>query len=175
VAGKAIEGMLRVLGANAAIVRAMPNTPAAIGEGMTVLTASTAVTSAQRSLCSELLAAVGAIAWTEDEAQMDAVTAVSGSGPAYVFLLIECLERAGRELGLAPALARQLATQTAAGASAYARAAEESAAELRQRVTSPGGTTAAALAVLDGDGGMAQLISRAVAAASARSRELSAA
>jgi pyrroline-5-carboxylate reductase len=175
VAGKAIEGMLRVLGANAAIVRAMPNTPAAIGEGMTVLTASTAVTSAQRSLCSELLAAVGAIAWTEDEAQMDAVTAVSGSGPAYVFLLIECLERAGRELGLAPALARQLATQTAAGASAYARAAEESAAELRQRVTSPGGTTAAALAVLDADGGMAQLISRAVAAASARSRELSAA
>ncbi len=107
---------------------------------------------------------------------MDAVTAVSGSGPAYVFLLIECLERAGRELGLAPALARQLATQTAAGASAYARAAEESAAELRQRVTSPGGTTAAALAVLDGDARHGAVDQRVrCAAASARSRELSAA
>jgi pyrroline-5-carboxylate reductase len=174
-AGKAVDGMLRVLGPEAAVVRAMPNTPAAIGEGMTVLTASRAVTSAQRKLCSDLMAAVGAIAWVADEEQMDAVTALSGSGPAYVFLLIECLERAGRELGLAPALARQLATQTVAGAGAYARASQESAAELRQRVTSPAGTTAAALAVLNAEGGMAQLISRALAAARTRSRELSAA
>jgi pyrroline-5-carboxylate reductase len=174
-AGKALDGMLRVLGPRAAVVRAMPNTPAAIGEGMTVLTASNAVTSEQRVLCSELVSAVGAGAWIDDEGQMDAVTALSGSGPAYVFLLIECLERAGRELGLAPALARQLATQTVAGAGAYARASDESAAQLRQRVTSPGGTTAAALEVLNGEAGMAQLISKALAAARARSRELSAA
>ena len=173
-AGKTIRQMLDALHPAAAAVRAMPNTPAAIGRGMTVLTASDAVTSAQRMLCGDLLAAVGAVAWVDDERQMDAVTAVSGSGPAYVFLLIECLQQAAVEIGLSPDLARQLATTTVAGAGAYALASDESAAQLRQRVTSPGGTTQAALAVLDSERGLAQLIGRAVQAAAARSRALAA-
>lgn len=173
-AGKTIEGMLHVLGSEAAVVRAMPNTPAAIGQGMTVLTASKTVSAAQRRLCGELLAAVGAVAWVDDEGQMDAVTAVSGSGPAYVFLLIECLEQAAIEMGLSAELARQLATTTVAGAGAYAAASAETAALMRQRVTSPGGTTQAALEQLNSKHGMAELIGRAVRAATARSRELSA-
>jgi pyrroline-5-carboxylate reductase len=173
-AGKTIRQMLDALHPAAAAVRAMPNTPAAIGRGMTVLTASDAVTPAQRMLCGDLLAAVGAVAWVDDERQMDAVTAVSGSGPAYVFLLIECLQQAAVEIGLSPDLARQLATTTVAGAGAYALASDESAAQLRQRVTSPGGTTQAALAVLDSERGLAQLIGRAVQAAAARSRALAA-
>ncbi|HLF12504.1 MAG TPA: pyrroline-5-carboxylate reductase [Gammaproteobacteria bacterium] len=173
-AGKTIQQILHVLGPKAAVVRAMPNTPAAIGQGMTVLTASGTVTSAQRTLCGDLMAAVGAIAWVDDEGQMDAVTAVSGSGPAYVFLLIECLEQAAVDMGLARELAKQLATMTVAGAGAYARSSHETAAQLRQRVTSPGGTTQAALAQLNSAGGLAELIGRAVRAATARSRELSA-
>lgn len=172
-AGRPIRSMLDVLGDGAAVVRAMPNTPAAIGQGMTVLSASGAVTSEQRAVCGELLAAVGAVAWIEDERQMDAVTAVSGSGPAYVFLLIECLERAAMELGLEPDLARELATVTVAGAGAYARASPDHAPELRRRVTSPGGTTEAALAILGGEGGLDHLLRRAVRAAEQRSRELS--
>jgi pyrroline-5-carboxylate reductase len=120
-----------------------------------------------------LLEAVGEVAWVDDEAQLDAVTAVSGSGPAYVFLLIECLEQAALDLGLDAALAKQLAVATVAGAGAYARAADEPAAKLRERVTSPGGTTEAALAILRSDQGLAQLMLRAVRAAAARSRELS--
>jgi pyrroline-5-carboxylate reductase len=142
---------------------------------MTGLAANGAVTPAQRALCAELLAAVGEIAWLADEAQMDAVTAVSGSGPAYVFLLVECLERAGRELGLDAALAKQLAVATVAGAGLYAAQSATDAAELRKRVTSPNGTTQAALDVLMGDAGLDSLITRAVRAAAARSRELSAA
>ena len=172
-AGKTIGFMLEILGDGAHVVRAMPNTPAAIRAGMTVLAASTAVTPEQRTVCNDLLAAVGEAAWVEDEAHLDAVTAVSGSGPAYVFLLIECLERAAMDVGLDAALAKQLAIATVAGAGAYARAAAESAAELRRRVTSPGGTTEAALAVLRAEGGMADLVMRAVRAAAERSRELS--
>lgn len=173
-AGKTLAQLETGLSAGAAVVRAMPNTPAAIGQGITALVASSAVTPAQRALCEELLAAVGATAWLDDERDMDAVTAVSGSGPAYVFLLIECLERAAVEAGLSPELARRLALATVAGAGAYAAASAEPAAELRRRVTSPGGTTQAALEVLGAERGLADLISRAVRAAAKRSRELSA-
>jgi len=173
-AGKTLAQLEAGLGSGAAVVRAMPNTPAAIGEGISALVANSAVTQAQRALCEDLLAAVGATAWLDDESDMDAVTAVSGSGPAYVFLLIECLERAAVDAGLTPELARRLALATVAGAGAYAAAAGEPAAELRRRVTSPGGTTQAALEVLGAEHGLADLIGRAVRAAAKRSRELSA-
>jgi len=173
-AGKTLAQLEAGLGSGAAVVRAMPNTPAAIGQGISALVANSTVTPAQRELCEELLAAVGATAWLDDERDMDAVTAVSGSGPAYVFLLIECLERAAVDAGLAPELARRLALATVAGAGAYAAAADEPAAELRRRVTSPGGTTQAALEVLGAERGLADLIARAVSAAAKRSRELSA-
>jgi len=174
-AGKTIAALGAELGANAAVVRAMPNTPAAIGKGMTALVANAAVTADQRALCTDLMAAVGAVAWLDEEGHMDAVTAVSGSGPAYVFLLIECLERAALDLGLSPPLARQLALATVSGAGAYAAAADTGPAELRRRVTSPNGTTQAALEVLMADDALGALLTRAVRAAAARSRELSAA
>jgi pyrroline-5-carboxylate reductase len=172
-AGKTLAQLAAGLGSRPAIVRAMPNTPAAIGQGITALVANAAASPEQREVCTQLLAAVGATAWLDDERDMDAVTAVSGSGPAYVFLLIECLERAGVEAGLASDLARRLALATVAGAGAYAAAAGEPAAELRRRVTSPGGTTQAALEVLGAEHGLAELIARAVRAAAKRSRELS--
>jgi pyrroline-5-carboxylate reductase len=172
-AGRTLAQLAAGLGARP-IVRAMPNTPAAIGRGMTALVANDAVSAAQRALCTDLMAAVGAVAWLTQERDMDAVTAVSGSGPAYVFLLIECLERAAVELGLDAALARQLALETVAGAGAYAQAAGEEPAELRRRVTSPGGTTQAALGVLMADPGLRELVAAAVAAAAQRSRELAA-
>jgi pyrroline-5-carboxylate reductase len=172
VAGKTIKQIGAGLAPDAAVVRAMPNTPAAIGKGMTALVANAAVTSTQRAQCGELLAAVGAVAWLDDERHMDAVTAISGSGPAYVFLLIECLEQAAIDLGLDAALAKQLALATVAGAGEYAAAAGETAAELRRRVTSPNGTTQAALNVLMSDPGMRDLLARAARAAAERSREL---
>jgi pyrroline-5-carboxylate reductase len=172
-AGKPIGALAAVLGGGAAVVRAMPNTPAAVGRGMTVLVANEHVSAAQRACAEELMAAVGAVEWVADEALMDPVTAVSGSGPAYVFLLIESLAAAGVAAGLDRALAMRLATATVAGAGAYAELAGEEAAELRRRVTSPGGTTEAALAVLMGDDGLRSLLERAVGAATARSRELS--
>jgi pyrroline-5-carboxylate reductase len=171
-AGKTITQIEAALPGAAAVVRAMPNTPAAIGRGMTVLVANAHTTDAQRSLCGELLGAVGRVAWVTEEAHMDAVTAVSGSGPAYVFLLIECLERAAIDVGLAPALARELALTTVAGAGAYAESSPESPAELRRRVTSPGGTTQAALDVLMDAAGLEALLKRAVRAATERGREL---
>ena len=173
-AGKTTTELRRLLGQKAAVVRAMPNTPAAIGEGITALFASESVTAAQRRTCEELMAAVGRVEWFTDEVLMDAVTAVSGSGPAYVFLLIECLAEAGREVGLAAEVAERLATATVAGAGLYARESGVSAAELRRRVTSPKGTTQAALDVLLSEQGLAQLMNRAVRAATQRSRELSA-
>jgi len=172
-AGKTIAQLGAGLGATAAIVRAMPNTPAAVGHGMAALVANEAVTTAQRTLCTELLSAVGAVAWLDDERHLDAVTGVSGSGPAYVFLFIECLERAAVDVGLDPALAKQLALATVAGAGAYAAAAGAPAAELRRRVTSPNGTTQAALDVLLAEPGLRELMTRAVRAATDRSRELS--
>lgn len=154
------------------VVRSMPNTPAAIGRGMTVACANKLVTDTQKAACGRLLEAVGEVAWIDDEAHMDAVTAVSGSGPAYVFLMIECLAAAGEAAGLERALATQLAGATVGGAGELALQASEDPAQLRINVTSPAGTTEAALKVLMADDGLAQLMSRAVEAAANRSREL---
>jgi pyrroline-5-carboxylate reductase len=171
IAGKTLTGLARHLGP-AAIVRSMPNTPAAIGRGITVACANRRVTIDQRRLCDRLLAAIGESAWVEDEALIDAVTAVSGSGPAYVFLLIEALAAAGVAEGLPSELALRLARSTVAGSGELARLSDESPAQLRENVTSPGGTTRAALDVLMAADGLGPLIARAVAAAAARSREL---
>jgi pyrroline-5-carboxylate reductase len=171
-AGKTIASFVKHLGERAAIVRSMPNTPAAVRRGITVACASASVSSAQRATCQSLLEAVGEVAWVENEALLDPVTAVSGSGPAYVFLLIECLEKAGVEAGLPAPLAAKLARAAVTGSGELARLSEESAAKLRENVTSPGGTTAAALEILMGKDGLAALMTRAVAAATRRSREL---
>ncbi len=171
-AGKTIAFFEELLGARAAVVRAMPNTPAAVRRGITVACANARVQAPARALCQELLEAVGEVAWTEDEALMDAVTAVSGSGPAYVFLLTECLAKAGVAAGLPPAMAERLARTTVAGAGELMRLSPQSAEDLRRNVTSPGGTTAAALEVLMGDGALERLMAEAVAAATRRGREL---
>jgi pyrroline-5-carboxylate reductase len=170
-AGKTIAGLAGHLG-EAAIVRVMPNTPAAVGRAISVACANAQVSAAQRQLCEGLLAAIGESAWIVDEALMDAVTAVSGSGPAYVFLLIETLAAAGAKAGLPANLALRLAKATVAGSGELARQSSELPAKLRENVTSPGGTTRAALDVLMGDGGLAALMVEAVAAATRRSREL---
>ncbi|HHZ68661.1 MAG TPA: pyrroline-5-carboxylate reductase [Alphaproteobacteria bacterium] len=171
-AGTPISYFEHQLGANTAVVRAMPNTPASIGHGITVLCANTHVSAEQRARCEILIGAVGQVEWIEDESLMDAVTAVSGSGPAYVFLLIEALAQAGISAGLAADLANRLALTTVAGAGALAEQTEDSPTVLRQNVTSPGGTTAAALEVLMADDGLQQLMARAVTAAKERGREL---
>lgn len=172
-AGRTLASFEAHLAAGAPVVRAMPNTPASIGRGITVCVANAAVTPAQRALCEALMAAVGEVAWVDDEARMDAVTAVSGSGPAYVFLLAECLEKAAIAAGLNAALARQLARATVAGAGELLFRSPEDASVLRRNVTSPGGTTAAALSVLmQEEGGLEELLRRAVLAAEGRSREL---
>ena len=171
-AGRTIAGIARHLGAEAAIVRCMPNTPAAIGRAITVACPNAKVTPAQRTLGEALLAAIGENAWVEDESLLDAVTAVSGSGPAYVFLLIEALAAAGARAGLAEDLALRLARATVAGAGELARQSSESPTRLRQNVMSPGGTTVAALDVLMAEHGLPELLDRAVAAATARSRQL---
>jgi pyrroline-5-carboxylate reductase len=171
VAGKTLTGIGRALGP-AALVRTMPNLAASIGRGFTVACANPRVTPRQRSLCERLLAAVGETAWIDDEDLLDAVTAVSGSGPAYVFLLIEALAKAGEQEGLPPDLALRLARGTVAGAGELARLSGEDPAALRDSVTSPGGTTRAALDVLLAADGFPDLIARAVAAAAARSRIL---
>jgi pyrroline-5-carboxylate reductase len=171
-AGRKIADIAHLVGAETAIVRAMPNTPAAIGLGVTGLCANAAADAADRDLASRLMAAVGSVEWLDDETDMDALTAVSGSGPAYVFLLIECLTAAAVDAGLEPALAERLATATVRGAGVYAARSDLDAAALRRQVTSPKGTTEAALAVLmDGDG-LAGLVRRAVREAARRSREL---
>ena len=171
-AGRTIAGLARHIGGDAAIVRAMPNTPAAVSRGISVACPSAAVTAEQRAVCHELLEAVGEVAWVEDEGLLDAVTATSGSGPAYVFLLIECLARAGEKAGLPAELAMRLARATVIGSGELARLDESPASTLRENVTSPGGTTEAALRVLMADDGLASLMARAVAAATARSRAL---
>lgn len=171
-AGRKLAFFETLLGADAAVVRAMPNTPAAVRRGITVCTSRTA-TALQRNLCQDLLEAVGEVAWIEDETMMDAVTAVSGSGPAYVFLLAEALARAGERSGLPAILAERLARATVAGAGELLRQSADDAAQLRRNVTSPGGTTAAALAVLMDEGrGLPPIMDEAVAAATARGREL---
>lgn len=159
-------------GCGGMIIRAMPNTPAAIGRGVTVAVPDANVTQDQRALAEALLRSNGLLEWIGDETLMDAVTAVSGSGPAYVFLLAEELARAGVAAGLPPALATILARETVAGSGELLRTSGIDAATLRQNVTSPGGTTAAALNVLMAEDGMQGLMTRAVAAATARSKEL---
>ena len=168
-AGRGVAGLRSALG-DAAVVRAMPNTPAAIGRGITVAFAGPGVRAEQKALADALLAAVGEVAWTEDEALIDPVTAISGGGPAYVFLLAEVLEQAGLEQGLPPELARRLARATVAGSGALLAASPEDAADLRIAVTSPKGTTERALAVLMAE--WPDTVSRAIAAATGRSREL---
>jgi pyrroline-5-carboxylate reductase len=150
----------------------MPNTPAAVGRGITVAVANQKVSAEQRDLANCLLTAIGNVEWIEDEALMDAVTAVSGSGPAYVFLLAEALARAGEAAGLPPKLAQTLARATVAGSGELLHRSSLDAATLRQNVTSPGGTTAAALEVLRSSEGLEPLLTKAVAAATRRSREL---
>jgi pyrroline-5-carboxylate reductase len=157
---------------NATIVRAMPNTPAAIGRGITVAVGNARVGASARKLAHALLAATGAVEWVDDEALMDAVTAVSGSGPAYVFLLAETLARAGAAAGLPATLSERLARATVAGSGELLHRSTLDAATLRTNVTSPGGTTAAALDVLMGKEGLDSLLTRAVAAAAKRGREL---
>ena len=171
-AGRTLDSLRAALPEAGAIVRAMPNTPAAIGRGISVAVAEPGADGPRRALCARLLRAAGSLAWTEDEALLDPVTAVSGSGPAYVFLLTELLERVGVEQGLPPDLARRLARETVAGAGALLAASPDDAAELRRAVTSPGGTTEAALAVLMDEAAWPDLLSRAVAAGVARSRAL---
>src|SRR5947209_5101216 len=169
-AGTTIASLEQVCGGS--VVRAMPNTPASIGRGITVAVAANKVSAAQRSVADALLRAIGSVEWVEDEMLMDAVTAVSGSGPAYVFLLAEELARAGVAAGLPAELATKLARETVAGSGELLHRSELTSTTLRQNVTSPGGTTAAALEVLMGTGGLQQLMTRAVAAATARSKEL---
>ena len=171
-AGKTIGFFESCLGEEAAVVRAMPNTPAAIGRGISVLCANVQANPAQREACGHLMEAAGEVAWVEDEALLDPVTAVSGSGPAYVFLLVETLAEAGIEAGLPEELALQLARATVSGAGELVHRSEETAATLRQNVTSPNGTTQAALEVLMAEDGLQPLMTRAVAAAKRRSEEL---
>jgi pyrroline-5-carboxylate reductase len=172
-AGRTLRFLSAALPRVEAMVRAMPNTPAAIGRGITVAVPR-GVSAAQRALADRLLAATGAVEWIEDETLMDAVTAVSGSGPAYIFLLAEALAQAGTAVGLPADLAEKLARETIAGSGELLHRSSEHPSALRENVTSPGGTTAAALAVLIGPNGLQQLLTKAIAAATARSRELDA-
>lgn len=171
-AGKTLRFLSNALPAESAIVRSMPNTPAAIGRGITVAVANSRVTAAQRDVAHTLLAATGVVEWVENESLLDAVTAVSGSGPAYVFLLAESLARAGVEAGLPAELAAKLARETVAGSGELLHRSPLDPATLRQNVTSPGGTTAAALGVLMAPDGLDRLLEHAIAAATQRSREL---
>jgi pyrroline-5-carboxylate reductase len=171
-AGRTIGFLEQSLSPGTAIVRAMPNTPAAIGRGISVAVGNAKVSTRQRKLASDLLAAFGKVEWAGDETLMDAVTALSGSGPAYVFLLAEAMTKAGIAAGLPADLASCLARETVAGSGELLHRSALDAATLRQNVTSPGGTTAAALEVLMGPGGFDELLTRAIAAATRRGREL---
>lgn len=171
-AGKTLGYFARHLGADAAVVRSMPNTPAAVGRGATVAVPNPHVSKTMRDLADRLLAAVGEVHWVDDEGLLDAVTAVSGGGPAYVFLLIEVLAEAGRQAGLPADLAMRLARATVSGAGELARLSGEPASKLRENVTSPAGTTLEALKILMAQDGIQPLFNRAIAAATKRSREL---
>lgn len=172
-AGKTISFFEDHLGADASIIRVMPNTPAAVGAGMSVAVGNGNVSKDAQELATALLQATGMVDWVDDEALIDAVTAVSGSGPAYVFHLVEAMAAAGVRAGLTPELAEKLARQTVIGSGVLMREDTSDAATLRQNVTSPGGTTQAALDVLMDNGVMVDLMVRAIAAARKRSEELS--
>ncbi|HWK00310.1 MAG TPA: pyrroline-5-carboxylate reductase [Xanthobacteraceae bacterium] len=171
-AGRTLASLEKDLPSGSLVARGMPNTPASIGQGITVAVANHYVCTGTKMYATELLSAVGAVEWIEDEALMDAVTAVSGSGPAYVFLLAEALAKAGVDAGLPPELATKLARETVSGSGELLRRSSLDAAKLRENVTSPGGTTAAALEVLMGKDGFQSLLQRAVAAATKRSHDL---
>ena len=172
-AGRSIASFEKYLPVGVAVVRAMPNTPAAIGRGITGAASNAHLSPAQKAACDALLSAVGEVVWLDDEALLDAVTAVSGSGPAYVFLLAECLAQAGRAAGLDASTAAKLARATVSGSGELLNQSASDAATLRQNVTSPGGTTAAALAVLMREpDGLQRLMTEAVLAAQKRGREL---
>jgi pyrroline-5-carboxylate reductase len=171
-AGTTLATLAAGVGASAAIVRAMPNTPAQVSRGITGLISNDHVDPSKRALATDLLSAVGEVVWVDDEDLMDAVTAVSGSGPAYVFLLAECLAEAAVEAGLPREVAERLARATVTGSAELLRQSDLPPSKLRENVTSPNGTTAAALAVLMGPDGISPLMKRAVLAAKRRSREL---
>jgi pyrroline-5-carboxylate reductase len=171
-AGRTLGFLAKHLPKGTAIVRAMPNTPASIGRGITVAVSNARVKSGARDLADALLAATGPVEWIKNEKWMDAVTAVSGSGPAYVFLLAESLARAGVAAGLPKALAAKLARETVAGSGELLHRSDFEPAKLRENVTSPGGTTAAALKILMARSGLDLLLKKAVAAATKRSRQL---
>jgi len=171
-AGKTVASFEKHLPKGSAVVRTIPNTPASVGRGITACYANAHVTAAQKALCDGLLRAVGSVGWVDDEGLIDAATAVSGSGPAYVFLLAECLAEAGVKAGLPADLSAELARWTVAGAGELLHRSDLPAATLRQNVTSPNGTTYAALQVLMAEGGLQKVMTEAVAAATKRSREL---
>jgi pyrroline-5-carboxylate reductase len=171
-AGKTLAYFARHLGATAKVVRAMPNTPAAVRQGISVACAAGGVSATEKKRCQGLLEAVGQALWVEDETLMDPVTALSGSGPAYVFLLVEAMAAAGSTLGLAPEMEMQLARATVAGSGELLRQSAEPAGQLRVNVTSPGGTTAEALKVLMAADGLQPIFDKALAAAARRSKEL---
>jgi pyrroline-5-carboxylate reductase len=171
-AGRTLGFLEKSLPPGTAIVRAMPNTPVAIRRGISVMVANARTSARQRKQAADLLAAIGKVEWSGDEGLMDAVTALSGSGPAYIFLLAEAMAKAGIAAGLPPELAATLARETVAGSGELLRRSDLDAATLRQNVTSPGGTTAAALEVLMAPGGFDELLTRAIIAATRRGREL---
>lgn len=173
-AGKTVKGLSALLGTDSEVVRAMPNTPAAVRKGITIAYAKPDLSSAHKALATTLLQAVGEVAWVEDEAMLDPVTAISGGGPAYVFLLTELLEQAGLDQGLSPELAKLMARQTVIGAASLLAASPETPEALRIGVTSPGGTTAEALKLLRADDALPKIFKLAIEAATERSRELSA-
>lgn len=171
-AGKTVAYLKEKLGPKAVVIRSMPNTPAAVGRGMSVLLRDPKVPAATQELCGQLLSAVGEIGWIDQEDQINAVTAVSGGGPAYVFLLIECLAEAAQQMGLAPDLAMKLARATVTGSGELAHQSSESATKLREAVMSPKGTTLEAINVLMAPDGLQPLMNKAIAAATRRGREI---
>ena len=171
-AGRSLQSIEAQLPERTSVIRAMPNMPAAIGRGITVAAPNLHVSPAQRKLADELLSSLGKVLWVEDESLLDPVTAVSGSGPAYVFLLVECLAEAGQAAGLDAELAEELARATVTGSAALLDQTDLHVSKLREHVTSPGGTTAAALAILNGPEGLRPLLKAAVAEATKRGREL---
>lgn len=171
-AGKTLRYFADHLGQGAKVVRSMPNTPAAVRQGITVATAAPGVSASEKKRCHELLEAVGQVLWVDDEALLDPVTALSGSGPAYVFLLVEAMAAAGAKLGLTTDMAMQLARATVAGSGELLKQSSEAASQLRINVTSPGGTTAEALKILMAEDGIQKVFDKALAAASRRSKEL---
>lgn len=171
-AGKTVAYLKDKLGTSATVIRSMPNTPAAVGRGMSVLLRDPTVATPTLELCGQLLSAVGEIGWIDEEDQINAVTAVSGGGPAYVFLLIECLAKAAEEMGLPADLAMKLARETVTGAGELAHQSSESATKLREAVMSPKGTTLEAINVLMAPDGLQPLMNKAIAAATRRGREI---